>query len=108
LTPCERERGVAQTDERYTMRYIDDEIHYDIRSERPSGGAATPLVVSYMTATVHAIRAARPTRDRVARPALFVRAGRLTGAAGYDIGMDIGYHIISMMSDMRLTADAPL
>ena len=31
-----------------------------------------------------------------------------TGAAGYDIGMDIGYHIISMMSDMRLTADAPL
>jgi hypothetical protein len=36
------------------------------------------------------------------------RRRRLTGAAGYDIGMDIGYHIISMMSDMRLTADAPL
>jgi hypothetical protein len=32
-----------------------------------------------------------------------------TGAAGYDIGMDIGYHIISMMSRYASqTADAPL
>jgi hypothetical protein len=89
------------------MESIDDEIHDDIRSERPSGGAATPLVVSYMTATVHAIRAARPTVSFRLR-AFFVRAAPETGAAGYDIGMDIGYHIISMMSDMRLTADAPL
>ena len=88
------------------MRYIDDEIHYDIRSERPSGGAATPLVVSYMTAMVHSTAAPPSPPAFCARGA--GAASPETGAAGYDIGMDIGYHIISMMSDMRLTADAPL